>query len=40
MDRDDQVRLNVSEHSYLGQNLAMFDRVVNGTPTKIWVEKC
>lgn len=40
VDRDDQVRLNVSEHSYLGQNLAMFDRVVNGTPTKIWVEKC
>lgn len=34
VDRNDQVRLGVGQHSYLGQ-----DRV-NGTPTKIWVEKC
>lgn len=25
MDRDDQVRLDIGEHSHLGQNLAMLD---------------
>lgn len=25
---------------YLGQNLAVFDLVVDGNPTEVWVEKC